>query len=356
MKRPGFPRGRRPKSTRGRKGQPSPLSSLYRLRLLRALFMILVITAVGTFGYHLLEGWSLLDALYMTIISMTTVGYGETRPLTQSGRIFTMALIVTSIGTVGYAISTLATFVVEGEFHRIIRGRRMDKRISNLENHIILCGGGHTGKHIAGEFFKTDTPFVVVERDSDVIQDLLHIGDILHLQADATQDEALLLAGIEQARGLVSVLSQDKDNVFVVLSARALNPKLRIVARLYDDQNAEKLRKAGADEVVSPNAIGGMRMASLMLRPTVVSFLDEMLRVTGETLRVEEVHVDAASPLAHQTIRDTDIGRRTGVLVVALQPHTGGYGFNPGPQTVLKPGDVLIVIGTPQQLAALRQS
>jgi voltage-gated potassium channel len=161
--------------------------------------MLLGVTAIGTVGYYLLEGWSLLDALYMTIISMTTVGYGETRELTQVGRVFTIFLLIISIGTAGYAISALATFIVEGELRHIIRGRRMDKRISNLENHIILCGGGRTGRHIAEEFHKTLTPFVVVERDERVLQQLWQLGDILALQADATQDEALILAGIERA-------------------------------------------------------------------------------------------------------------------------------------------------------------
>jgi voltage-gated potassium channel len=317
--------------------------------------MLLAVTVIGTLGYSLLEGWSLLDALYMTIISMTTVGYGETWELTQNGRIFTIFLLIISIGTAGYAISTMVTFIVEGELRHVIRGRRMDKRIANLENHIILCGGGRTGKHIAEEFYKTHTPFVVIEQDSTLLENLWQMGDILALQADATQDEALLLAGIERARGLVAVLGEDKDNVFIVLSARALNPKLRIISRLIEEENAEKLRKAGADEVVSPNAIGGLRMASVMIRPTVVNFLDEMLRTTGQTLRVDEVLVDDASRLVGKTLGEAELGRRTGLLVVALRPQDGGYEFNPGARRVLQHGDILIVIGTREQIAKLAQ-
>ncbi len=345
MKRPARPQPAHPR--------PVDYASGYRLRLLRALFLLLAILVVGVLGYRFMEGWSLLDALYMTVISMTTVGYGETRALTDAGRVFTIFLLVTSIGTAGYTISTLASFIVEGEFNRILRGRRMDRRIANLKNHVVLCGGGPTGKTIAEELHKTHTPFVVVERDADAIQQLLHLGDILHIQGDATQDETLLLAGIEQAKGLLAVLGEDKDNVFIVLSGRALNPKLRIVARVIEEKNVEKLRKAGADEVVSPNAIGGMRMASVMIRPTVVSFLDEMLRVKDKTLRVEEVHIDHAHALAGKTLGEADIGRRTGMLVVACKPKTGGYQFNPGAQTRLESGDTLIVIGTPEQIAAL---
>lgn len=317
--------------------------------------MLLGVTAIGTIGYCALEGWSLLDALYMTIISMTTVGYGETRELTQVGRIFTIFLLIISIGTAGYAISTLVTFFVEGELRNLIRGRRMDKRIANLQDHIILCGGGRTGRHIADEFYKTHTPFVVIEQDPKVIENLGQIGDILVLEGDATQDESLLLAGIERARGLVAVLGEDKDNVFIVLSARALNPQLRIVARLIEEENAEKLRKAGADEAVSPNAIGGLRMASVMIRPTVVSFLDEMLRSPDQTLRVDEVHLGPSSPLVGMTLGQADLGQKTGLLVVALQPREGVYQFNPGAHRILESGDILIVIGTREQIARLDQ-
>jgi voltage-gated potassium channel len=329
--------------------------SSYRFRALSTLVMILVIIIVGTLGYILLEGWSLLDSLYMTVISVTTVGYGEIRELTGAGRIFTIFLLVGSIGVAGYAVSTLTSFVVEGEFQNILRGRLMDRRIANLKNHIILCGGGPTGKYVAEEMHKTQTPFMVIERDADAIQQILQIGDVLHLQGDATQDETLLMAGIERAQGLIAVLGEDKDNVFIVLSARALNPKLRIVARVIDEENAEKLRKAGADEIVAPNAIGGLRMASLMLRPTVVNFLDEMLRVQEQTLRVDEVHINDIASLSGQTLGEADIGRRTGLLVVARRPESGGYQFSPGAQTTLQDGDVLIVIGTREQISALRQ-
>jgi len=168
---------------------------LYQSRLLKALSLILLVAAIGTIGYYLLEDWSLLDSLYMTIITMTTVGYGETHPLTETGRIFTMGLLIMSIGIAGYAVSTLAGFIIEGEFYRVIQGRRMDQRITRLSNHIILCGGGHTGRHIAEEFYKTQTPFVLVEHNDDTLEQVLTIGDLLYVQGDATLDETLRLAG-----------------------------------------------------------------------------------------------------------------------------------------------------------------
>lgn len=323
-------------------------------RLVAALVLILTLVGGGTLGYMLLEGWSVLDALYMTVITMATVGYGETRPLSDAGRGFTIALIITSLMLAGYAVSTLAAFIAEGEFARLLRERNMDQRISKLDNHIILCGAGRTGKHIAQEFFRTQTPFVLVEHDITVVQDALElIGPCPYLVADATLDETLQTVGIERARGLVAALGEDKDNVFLVLSARAMNPKLRIVSRVIDESNTGKLKKAGADEIVSPNAIGGLRMASVMLRPTVVSFLDEMLRVPDQTLRVEEVHAKNLPRAVGRTLGDLHIGRNTGMLVMAIKPGTGGYRFNPGADTVLRAGDVLIVVGTPDQIAKL---
>jgi voltage-gated potassium channel len=262
-------------------------------------------------------------------------------------------LIITSIGIAGYVISTLTAFVVEGEVKRIIQGRRMDQQIAKLTDHIILCGAGRTGLHIAEEFYRTHTPFVVIEQDKEALEELSRFDELLYLQEDATQDETLLMAGVKRARGLVTTLSEDKDNIFVTLCARSLNPDLRIIARLIEDKNAELLYKAGADEIVSPNAIGGLRMASIMLRPVVVSFLDEMLRVTGQTLRMEEMHADETPWLIKRSLSEVNIRRRTGLLVVAIKSHEHGYQFNPGPDTVLKHGDILIVVGTEEQLTYL---
>ena len=322
-------------------------------RLFSSTIIIIIAVSFGTLGYRLLEGWSFVDALYMTIITMTTVGFAEVQPLSEYGRIFTIGLIVTSIGIAGYVVSQLTAFVVEGEIKRILQGRKMDKQIAKLNNHIILCGAGRTGLHIAEEFHRTRTPFVVIEQNKEALEDLLHLDGLLYLQEDATQDETLILAGVKRARGLVTTLSEDKDNIFVTLCARSLNPKLRIIARLVEDKNAELLRKAGADEIVSPNAIGGLRMASVMLRPEVVSFLDEMLRVTGQALRLEEMHVDDTPGLLDRSLGEANIRRQTGLLVVAVKSQQHGYQFNPGAETILRNGDILFVIGTEEQLTRL---
>ncbi|MCC7448299.1 MAG: potassium channel protein [Anaerolineae bacterium] len=334
-------------------GQTSILSSKNRSRLLFPTLLIVLVAAVGTVGYHVIEHWSFIDSLYMTVITMGTIGYGETHPLSPVGRAFTIFLIISSLGIAGYAISSFGAFIVEGELYNVIRGRRMDRRLTHIKNHIILCGGGRVGLAIADECYKTRTPFIIIEQDQAALQTITQIGDVLYLEGDATQDSTLRLAGIERASGLVAALGEDKDNVFIALSARALNPRLRIVSRVTDEKNTEKLLKAGADEVVSPTMIGGLRMASVMLRPTVVNFLDQMLRATDQTLRVEEIHVDRIAGLIGKTLAQANLRDRTGMLVVAIKPRGGTPQFNPNGQTLLQPGDILIVMGTPDQIAAL---
>ena len=324
-----------------------------RKSILKPVVLLFLIAATGTIGYHLIEGWPFFDGLYMTVITLATVGYGETHELSQHGRIFTIFLILSSIGIVGYALSTLAAFIIEGELDRMLRGRKMDKRIASLKDHYVLCGAGHTGKAIAMEFFKTRHDFVVIDRNAESLKSLEELGDIPHIYGDATHDNILEASGIKRAKGLVSALSEDKDNVFVVLSARAMNPDLRIVSRIINDTNKEKIKKAGADEIVSPNSIGGMRMASVMLRPSVVNFLDAMLRVPDQTIRVDEFAVKERSCLVGQSLKEADIGSKTGLLLVAIKPATGGYVFNPPGKTKLNAQDILILIGTKDQLNLL---
>ncbi len=331
------------------------ISSVYESRILYAFVLFLITASVGTAGYHFLQGWSWSDGLYMTVITMTTVGYGETRELTQIGRAFTMLLVVTSIGIAGYAIiSTVAAYVVEGEFNRVFRGRKMDNRIARMRDHIVLCGAGRTGIEIAQELYKTLTPFVIIEKDEEALQRLKSLKEIPHLQGDATRDAVLRRAGIERAQGLLAALPNDQANVFLVLTVRALNPNLRIISRLADDNNRQKLVRAGADAVVQTQAIGGLRMASMMIRPSVVTFLDKMLRVTGETLRVEELAATAS--MEGRTLEQLNLTERTGLLVVALQRRDSQeYSFNPKPETKLGEGDVLIVIGSPRQVREARE-
>lgn len=326
-----------------------------RSRLKSAILLIITIFVVGVFGYRLIEGWSFIDALYMTVITLATIGYGETHPLSTAGRLFTIFLILSGLGIMGYGLSILATFIVEGELVRVIGRRKMEKAINKLNNHIIICGAGETGRYVVEEFIKTKTPFVIVESDPTNLESLQQYDGILYIRGDATKDAILIEAGIRRAKGLVSALHSDKDNLFVVLTARALNSKLHIVSRVVESDSEHKLIVAGANDIVSPKFIGGMRMASIMIRPAVVSFLDIMLREEDLTLRLEEVPVVAGSKLVGVKLRESEI-RKTGLIVVAIIiGATNKYTYNPNPDTVLQAGDTLIVMGDVEQVRELRQ-
>lgn len=325
-------------------------------RIIALLAALVGLLASGTLGYMLIERWSALDALYMTVITLATVGYGETHPLSTVGRIYTIALILVGLGVVGYGLSTVTAFLVEGQLTGILERRKMERKIKNLRSHVILIGAGETGKHIAEEFLKTATPFVVIERDPTRVAALERLGEVLYIIGDATESAVLQQARIESARGLISSAPLDKDNLFVILTARELNPALRIVSRVTAEESRHKLLKAGADAVVSSNLIGGLRMASEMLRPHVVSFLDVMLRETeGTTMRVEEVQVSPTSPWIGRTLEQIQIWEKVGVVVFGLrEAATGRYIFNPPPTFTLRAGDILIGCADRNQLASLR--
>lgn len=325
-------------------------------RLLRVVGLIAALMGGGTLGYWWIEkDWPLFDALYMTVITVGTVGYGETHELSHAGRVFTIFLILSSLVVIAYAGTALAAFIFEGHFERLLQGRRMDSRIAGLKDHFILCGARNTGRHVAEEFFKTGTQFVVVDKDQDALAELAEIGDVPLLLADPTRDDTLQRCGILRAKGLVTALHDDKDNVYVTLSARSLNSRLRIVSRLVDEENRAKLLKAGADEIVATEAIGGMRIASVMIRPGVVTFLDKMLRKTDATLRFEEVPARDAPGLVGQTLGDSQLAKRTGALIVAIRGPDGGYRFNPGADYRVQESDVLIAIGTLEQIMAAKK-
>lgn len=344
----------------------APTSLLGQLRVVRALVLFILVAIVGAIGFNQLEEWNFYEAFYVTVITMTTIGYGDLSPQSFFGRLFAIVLSLFAIGIGGYAITSVASFVIEGNLHRFIQGKKVDKQIVKMNNHYILCGTGQLGKQIAVEFYKTQVQFVVIERDPLVLEELLREIDIPYVQGDATQDEALHLAGIERAKGLVAALSDDKDNVFIVLSAHSLNPDLRIISRMNLEKNRNKLEKAGADTIISPNGVSGRRMVSEMLHSEVVTLLDEMLRAeqqTGQTLRLEELYVDEikvpvlAERLNNGELSITDIGQRTDLMVVAVkreQPDSGDpYIYTPKGNTKLQHGDVLIVIATPEQRVRL---
>ncbi len=316
--------------------------------------LLLFILCAGVLGYHTLEGWSLFDSLYMTVITLATVGYGETHPLTLGGRAFTIFLILGGMSIIFYALTEITTFVVEGEMTGILRRRRMNRQISRLKNHYILCGAGRSGSHVLNELRKTGRMCVVIEKDPIKVKSLLseHVPVI---EGEATEDVVLRAAGIERATGLVTALPTDKDNLFVVITARGLNPSLRIVSKVEEIAARDKFLRSGADTAVSANFIGGMRMASELIRPTTVSFLDTMLYGTP-TLRVDEVTVLPTSKYIGMPIAKCDPIRSSGVVLVTLRQQGGksGFQFNPSQDTHLASGDVLIIIGDRSQVEHLR--
>lgn len=321
-------------------------------RLITAVLLLILALLFGVVGYQLIEGWSFLDSFYMTVITLATVGYGEVHPLSPIGRVFTIFLIMMGVGVLTYGLTAITAFVVEGTLTNIIGRRRMEADIKKLKDHIIICGLGETGRHIAEEFLKIRVPFIVIEKDPERIKHMQKIGPFLYSEGDPTDDEALLRVRIREARGLITTLPQDRDNVFVILTARGLNPNLRIVTRLIEEEARAKLGKAGADAIVSTNFIGGLRMASEMVRPTVVSFLDKMLRAAAADVRVSEAKIPAGSKLIGRTLGEARIYEKTGLTVISIA-RDDTFELNPSADTRLKEGDELIVCCTSEQLKKL---
>jgi voltage-gated potassium channel len=324
-------------------------------RVQSAVLALVIITAVGVLGYMVFEGWRFTDALYMTVITLTTVGYREVHVLDASGQLWTMLLLITGVGTLFYAAVSSVELVVEGTVRGYFGRRRVKAAIGRLNGHYILCGYGRVGRQVAREFAADDVPFVIVEQDQEVLEECLAQG-YLALLGEASDDEVLEEAGILRAGGLIAAVDSDADNVFVVLSARKLNPKLHIVARASSDESAAKLEIAGADRTLSPYAVGGRRLASLATQPLVVDFLDVVTRgEKGIEFRLEEFFVPEDSTIAEHTIGELKIGEKTGAIVLAIRTTEGNFDTTPSADDRLHAGDTLIVLGSRGQIERLER-
>ena len=324
-------------------------------RVQGALLALVIIAAAGVFGYMVFEGWGFTDALYMTVITLTTVGYREVRALDATGQLWTMALLITGVGTLFYAAVSSVELVVEGTIRGYFGRRRMESAISKLSGHQILCGYGRVGRQVAAEFASDGVPFVIIEQDPETVEECVE-GGYLVLLGEASDDAVLEGAGVRRARGLVAAVDSDADNVFVVLSARKLNPKLHIVARASSDESAAKLEMAGAERTLSPYAVGGRRLASLATQPLIVDFLDIVTRgEKGIEFRLEEFDVPEDSFIADRTIGELRIGERTGAMILATRNKEGTFDTTPSANDRLRAGDTLIVLGTREQIARLEQ-
>jgi voltage-gated potassium channel len=308
---------------------------------------------VGTVGYETIEEkYTFLDALYMTVITLSTIGYGEVHPLSTAGRWFTIFLIFGGVFTLAYTVAEMIRTVVSGEVQQYFGKQRMERSLAELRDHLIVCGYGRMGRLVCQEFAAKGVPFVVIDLDAGRLEDFRAAHGIA-LPGDATSDAVLKRAGIERARALVAVLSSDADNLYLTLSARLLNDKLCIVSRAEDAASEQKLLRAGATRVVSPYQIGGVRVAHAVLRPAVVDFIELATRTEHFALQIEEVRVAARSRLAGTALRDSRLRQDYHVIIVAVKKASGHMAFNPPPEFVLAEGDVLIAIGAREHLDRL---
>ena len=331
-----------------------------RKRLYILLALIFLIIMAGSSGYYIIFDAKppFLDCMYMTVISLTTVGYGEILQITGNvkAQIFTMFLVTFGMGIILYGIGSLTALFLEGELTGIFRKKKMAKQIDKLKDHYIVCGGGDTGSAVIDELSKNNETVVLIETDAERIERCKSIGELLYIRGDATDDENLIEAGIDRAAGIIITLPSDKDTLYATMTARMLNKNVRIISRITNPHLKPKMKKAGANSVVCPNAIGALRMASEMIRPSAVDFLDRMLRSTHGNLRIHELRVSEKSAFNQKEIGQCGLEQGYGLLVLGAKNKADEIEFNPPPNRVLTAGTTLIVMGAVDQIARAQNS
>jgi voltage-gated potassium channel len=325
---------------------------LHQIRYAVLLLLIIVIT--GTLGYSLIEGWPLFNSLYMTVITITTVGYGEVRELSGTGRLFTIGLIISSVGIVAYLVSRLAGVVVEEEIRKLMGRRKLEKAISRLKDHYIVCGYGRIGGYICREFEGEGLPFVVIERDEQVIQGMEEEG-VIYVRGDATDEKTLIDAGVERAKALITAVASDAENLYITLTARGLNPNLFILSRASEEKAERKLVSAGANKVVSPYLIGAHRMAMAIIRPAVVELMEIAMKRESLQLQLKEIKVNDTTKLPGTSLSESGIRSELDLIVVAIKKEDGSMIFNPGFNATIAEGDTLITLGQKANLDRLAE-
>ena len=334
---------------------PSGNASMKTFRNFKILVAALVfVIASGTVGFHYIEKWSWFDGFYMVITTLTTIGYQEVHPLTHAGRVFNIVIILGGVSLVFLAVGSLTQALLEFELQNIFGRRRMERDIGRLTGHYIICGAGRVGRSAARELARRPAQFVVIENNEPKAQKFAS-ENWLMLIGDATQEQTLREARIEHARGLVAATTTDATNLYIVLTARSLNPSLRIIARASEEKAEKHLRSAGADSVVSPYVFAGQRIAHSFLSPNVVSFLDTATTHLGMDLEIGEIPITPRSPFAGKTIENSHIRQKHGVIILAIK-REAGMRFNPAPDDRMETGDFLIAMGEPQQLRDLEQT
>ncbi|PWH81825.1 potassium channel protein [Algibacter marinivivus] len=331
----------------------NPLITFFRTKIYTAIFLLIIILMIGVFGYVMISGYSWVDALYMTVITMTTVGFGEVVPLDDESKIFTIFLILASVVIVGYALSIITEYILSKNDVEELKHKKMQKKIDSFKNHIVICGYGRNGKQAARKLTAYNKQFVVIEKNKEM-EERMQLDGVAYVIGNANEDEVLVTAGVDRAECFISALPNDADNLFVVLSARQLNSKINIISRASNESSYDKLKFAGANNVILPDKIGGDHMASLVVVPGLMEFIDNLSIVGKSDINIEEVAVekfyDSKKP---RTIKDLDLRKKTGCTVIGYKDENGEYTVNPGAEMKLARHSKIIVLGRPEQIEAL---
>ncbi len=326
------------------------LKSYYRFYV--PLLILLIVWVIGTIGYMLIEHYTLLDAFYMTVITVSTVGYSEIAPLSDNGKLYTAFLIITSFGTFAYAISSITKFVIDGELNEFFKNRKLNSRIEKLTDHVIICGYGRNGRQAAQVLKKHHKRFVVIDNNLELISNLNHQFSDLVIHGNSTSDNILIKAGILKAKAIIVTLPVDSDNLFIVLTARNLNKKIKIIARASEDSSDKKLKIAGADNVIMPDKVGGAHMASLVMKPDVMEFLEHITDEGDQNMSLDEITL---TQVKFKTLKDIQSQNTSGATIIGLKHQDGIYVVNPNIDTNLIIDTKLFVLGTSLQIAALKE-
>lgn len=328
---------------------------IFKTKLYVSILFFISVVSIGVIGYMILSAANFLDALYMTIITMTTVGFGEIHPLNEQEKIFTIFLILISIVVYAYSVTALSEYLVNGKLLQLLKLRKVQQKIQNLKNHTIVCGYGRNGKQAVIKLKNFNMPCVVIEKDKALIEQLER-DNILYVEGDATQDESIQKAAVHNAKSLITSLASDADNLFVVLSARQLNKEMIIISRASNESSINKLKIAGANNIIMPDKIGGMHMASLVVTPDLVEFVEKLTILDEGSTNLEEIPVNGLhTEFLNKTIRDLDLRRKTGCSVIGFKTATNEYIVNPESDTILTTDSNLIVLGRPSQIKKLRE-
>lgn len=327
---------------------------LFRSRIALALALMVLVLLFGVVGYKFIANFSWVEAFYMTIITVTTVGFSEVRPLDQSAQVFTIFLIVSSVFIFGFAISVVTEYLLSRNSLQLLKQKKVRQKISALQNHVIICGFGRNGQQAAERLKAYQKPFVVIEKDKEIIENFE--SDVLFVEGDVNEDEVLLQSGIDRAQYLVTALPDDALNLFVVLSARQMNKKLFIISRASIATSVKKLQFAGANKVIMPDKIGGDHMAALVVMPDLITFMDQLSTEGGDSTNLEEVEIeDFQEQVNCQSIRDLDLRKKTGCTIIGYVHPNGKYVINPEPEQFLEPRSKVIVLGRPEQIQRLHE-